>query len=198
MRISRSLKRHASIGRKSVVAALAIAALAPAGAQAAESSVGASATFTDGGLSVTAPATHVNFGSTRLDGGASYSLVGDIGNWNINDATGSLAGWTASASASFPKAADTGEQLDTAVMSMHVPGAIGNGAAPDIASGDQNGMVQLTGQMGTPLVTAQPNKGVGAWDMTQTGTGDVRLVMPFNTRAVQYDSTITFTIAQGL
>jgi hypothetical protein len=59
-------------------------------------------------------------------------------------------------------------------------------------------MVELTGQMGTPLVTAAAEKGVGAWDMTQTETGDMRLVMPYNTRAVQYDSTITFTIAQGV
>jgi hypothetical protein len=198
MRIPPSRKRR-SIGRKAVVAALAMAALAPAGAQAAtESSVGASANFTGGALSITAPQAAVNFGNTNLDGRASYNVVGGIGDWKINDATGTLAGWTASASASFPKAADTGAELDTASMSMRVPGAIGSGPAPTIATGDVDGMVGLTGQMGTPLVTAAPGKGVGAWDLTQTESGDMRLVMPYNTRAVQYDSTITFTIAQGI
>jgi hypothetical protein len=110
MRIAPSRKRR-SIARKAVVAALAMAALAPAGAQAdTESSVGASADFTGGALSITAPQAGVNFGSTNLDGRASYNLVGGIGDWKINDATGTLAGWTASASASFPKASDTGEE----------------------------------------------------------------------------------------
>jgi hypothetical protein len=196
MRISRSNKRRTAVGRKSLIAAVAIAALAPAGAQAASSSVDASALFTRGGLTVTAPTTAVSFGSTVLDGRASYDLNGDIGDWGVNDATGDLAGWTTTASASSPKGPD-GVAMTDAVMAMHVPTATGNGAAPTIATGDADGFVQLTGA-GNQVLSAASDKGIGAWQLAQAGPDDIRLVMPYNTRAVKYDSTITFTIAQSV
>jgi hypothetical protein len=201
MRISPSRKRR-SIGRNTIVAALAIAALAPAGAQAAapppaSEDLGASALFTAGGLTVAAPDAAVSFGSTPLDGRASYDLKGDIGDWQITDATGDLKGWTSSVRATNPRALDTGAESADAVMSMHVPTATGNGDGPTMAPGDVDGFVSLAGE-GTEVANATIEQGVGKWQMAQSGGDDIRLIMPFDTRPTQYDSTVTFTVAQGL
>lgn len=198
MHKSRSRTRFGRMtARKSVIAALAIAALAPASAQAADS-VGASATFNAGPLTVTAPATSVSFGDTVLDGRASYDLQGDIGNWNVNDSTGALSGWGVGAQASDPAPSDGKPAVTDAVMSMHVPtGVTGTGPAPTISTGDANGFVQLSGA-GSKLLDAVQDTGVGSWDVAQDGGQDIRLVMPYNTRAVRYDSTLTFTVGQKM
>jgi hypothetical protein len=182
-----------------LAAFVAAVAIVPAAAQAAATeTVGASAAFKAGALTIKAPNSAVSFGEVQLDGRDSYELAGDIGDWRITDARGLRAAWTVSVSATNPTAADDGEAATDAVMTMKVPAAQGKGAAPALATGDANGFVRLNTPGGTPLVQAAAGQGIGKWDMVQTGAGDLKLVMPFDTRAVQYDSTITFTIAQAL
>jgi hypothetical protein len=173
--------------------------VAPVAANAASSdSVSASATFKAGPLSVTAPKSAVSFADLELDGRESYDLVGDIGDWRTTDARGQRAGWTVTVSATDPIASDNGEAAVDAVMTMHVPTAQGKGSAPAVAPGDADGFVRLNIAGGTPVIQAAAGQGIGKWDMPQAGTGDLRLVMPFDTRAVRYDSTVTFTVAPAL
>jgi hypothetical protein len=173
--------------------------VAPVAANAASSdSVSASATFKAGPLSVTAPKSAVSFADLELDGRESYDLVGDIGDWRTTDARGQRAGWTVTVSATDPIASDNGEAAVDAVMTMHVPTAQGKGSAPAVAPGDADGFVRLNIAGGTPVIQAAVGQGIGKWDMPQAGTGDLRLVMPFDTRAVRYDSTVTFTVAPAL
>jgi hypothetical protein len=193
---NRSSRRAVRSFAAPLVAAIAIAGgLAPA-AHAAVDSVGASATFTQGTLGVEAPESAVSFGNTQLDGRASYDLSGDVGNWRITDATGSLAGWTVTVEASEPTSASGA--ATGAVMTMKTPTAEGVGQAPNVAAGDAAGFIRLNTAGGAQVADAAAGKGVGAWDMLQSGGDDLKLVMPYNTRAEQYDSTITFTAAQGL
>jgi hypothetical protein len=183
-----------------LLTALAVSvAMAPAAAQAApKDSVGASATFKAGALTVKAPATAVSFGDIELDGRESYDLAGDVGDWRITDARGQRAAWTVTVSATDPIAADNGEAATDAVMTMKVPTAQGKGKAPTLATGEADGFVPLNTAGGTSMVQAAAGQGIGKWNMLQSGAGDLKLVMPFDTRAVQYDSTITFTTAEGL
>jgi hypothetical protein len=179
-----------------LLAALAMTAL-PAGAQASADSVDASAIFTKGGLAITAPASTVSFGNTQLDGSAAYNLSGDVADWNVNDASGDLTGWSVSVEASEPTALDTGTPIAGAVMTMKTPVPNGVGPAPSVPAGD-NGFVRVNATGGVAMVNALQNQGVGDWDLQQAGTGDLKLVMPYNTRGVQYDSTITFTTAPSI
>jgi hypothetical protein len=182
-----------------VLAALAVAVAAlPSGAQAASDTVGASASFTKGALSVVAPVSSVSFGSTQLDGRASYDLAGDIGDWKVTDATGDQRGWNVTVQATDPTAADNGIAAVNAVMRIKVPTATGQGTAPDVAAGDVNGLVRLNTPGGSRVVNATASQGIGEWQLHQDGIGDLELAMPFDTRAVQYDSTIMFTSAQNL
>jgi hypothetical protein len=183
-----------------LIAAMAVGlAMAPAAAHAAPNdTVGASATFKAGALTIKAPTSAVAFGETELDGRESYDLAGDIGDWKITDARGQRGAWTITLSATDPTAADNAEAATAAVMTMKVPTAQGKGTAPTLATGDADGFVRLNTAGGTPVVQAAAGQGIGKWDMLQSGVGDLKLVMPFDTRAVQYDSTITFTTAPAL
>jgi hypothetical protein len=181
-----------------LAAAAATAAILPAGAHANDSSVGASATFTKGDLIVTAPTSAVSFGNTQLDGRASYDLSGDVGDWLVNDASGDLSGWSVTVEATEPTAADNGVPATGAVMTMKAPSTSGVGPAPTPAPGDVNGFSRLNDAGGAALVNAPAGAGVGQWQLRQTGVGDLKLVMPYDTRGVQYDSTITFTTAPAI
>jgi hypothetical protein len=198
--MSKSNRRTRRVSAAPLVAAFAVAiAMAPAAAQAApKDTVGASAKFKPGALTVKAPTSAVSFAETQLDGSESYELVGDIGDWNIVDARGGRAPWTVTVSATDPTAADNGETAADAVMTMKVPVAKGRGAAPTLATGDADGFVRLNTAGGVPMVEAAAGGGIGKWDLQQAGAGDLKLVMPFDTRAVQYDSTLTFTTSQAL
>jgi hypothetical protein len=191
-------KKLARVAVPFLAAAAVTAALLPAGAQANADSVGASAVFTKGDLIVTAPTSAVSFGNTQLDGRASYDLSGDVGDWLVNDASGDLSGWSVTVEASEPTAADTGTPATGAVMTMKAPATSGVGPAPAPAPGDVNGFSRLNTAGGAALVNATPGKGVGQWQLRQTGGGDLKLVMPYDTRGVQYDSTITFTTAPAI
>jgi hypothetical protein len=201
--VRKSNRRNRVVMRPAVTPLLTVlavgVAMAPATAQAAPTdSLGASVTFKPGALAVKAPASAVSFGDIELDGGESYDLSGDVGDWRITDARGQRRAWTLTVSATDPIAADNGEAATDAVMTMKVPTAQGKGAAPTVATGDAGGFVRLNTAGGSALVAAAQGQGIGKWNMLESGAGDLKLVMPFDTRAVQYDSTITFTAAQAL
>lgn len=201
MRKFNSRRRRAwRSGAGAVLMAVAMGAgIVPAAAQAApKDTVGASATFKGGELTVHAPSSAVSFGETTLDGSGSYQLAGDIGDWSITDARGQRAAWTVTVSATDPTAADNGEVATDAVMTMKVPVAQGKGLAPTLATDNADGFVRVNTPGGVPMVEAAAGRGIGKWDLLQAGQGDLKLVMPFDTRAVQYDSTITFTTSQAL
>jgi hypothetical protein len=200
--MSESNRRNRGIVHKAVPLLAAFAAsvaIGPAAAHAAaKDSMGASAKFKAGVLSVKAPTSAVSFAEVTLDGRESYDLAGDVGDWTITNARGQRAAWTVTVSATDPTAADTGEAATAAVMTMKLPTAQGKGTPPTLATGDADGFVRLNTAGGTPVVQAGAGQGIGKWDLLEPGADDLKLVMPFDTRAVQYDSTITFTTAQAL
>jgi hypothetical protein len=183
----RSGSRRSALGRAFVALSVAAAFVPAAAAQAATSDgTDASATFTDGGLNVVAPA-DVSFGSNQLTGSAA-TVTANLGNWSVNDATGDAAGWVVSGSASTPT--DGTNTLPTAVISMVSPTAIScSGTNPALPSGS----LTLTG--GASIITAESAEGVGSCPITQGGTSDISLAVPHDAKPTSYSSTVTYTIA---
>jgi hypothetical protein len=150
---------------------------------------------------VQAPAGTVVFPQTKLDGRTSYELRGDIGDWTVTDGSAGAQGWQVAVHATSAIAADTGLGLAGSRVRMRVPVPQGQATAPSIAAGGADGFVALNGDSATgALIMARsaPAGSPGTWRMTQHGTDDLALSLPYDTRAVRYDTTITFTVSPGL
>jgi len=154
-----------------------------------------------GVLDVMAPADDVIFPEVKLDGGASYKLAGDLGDWVVSDDTGKKTGWQVTVAATDAIAYDTDLPLAGSILRMRVPVPSGVGAAPTVAAGDANGFVTLNGSSapdGSVVARSATGGSPGLWTMTQPGPDDLKLTMPFDTRAQQYDMTVTFTVSPPL
>jgi hypothetical protein len=149
------------------------------------------------GLDVVPPAGPLTFPATKLDGSASYQLRADIGNWSVVTEAAAPRGWAVTVTASEPVAADTGLPVSGSGMRMRVPGQTTGTPAPAVATGDANNFVALNGG-GSLIASSGPVDSARTWEMIQSGTDDLWLSMPHDTRSVRYDSTITFTIAPRL
>lgn len=182
-----------------------VAVMAPATTQAADvltSPTAVSATVDSSGIQVTAPAA-VSFAAASLTGRAA-TLDADIGDWMVNDARGeaSSKGWTVTAAASAVTVDTDGAGPGAAaevpgmapVLDMDAATAlVGSGPAPVMTGGT------LTGT-GATLLDAGVDAGVGEWQVTQgtAGVKDLHLALPYNARAGDYASTVTFTLTPKL
>ena len=192
--------------RRTAAAALAGLALAGAGAvavpsTAAVSNAGTVVTFDLGGssLAITTPANPAPVAGSVA---AATQLTSDLGTTTVTDNSGSLLGWTVTATATdlvktgeptvtIPKAA---MRFDTLDLTAGAGGALTNliTGATVVAPGP-GGPFLAAGGVDVPVVVAQalPLAGAGAYNMT----GRITLTVPPATQAGTYTATVTQTVS---
>ncbi len=167
---------------------LAAAAVVPAASQADTTAV--DWTIAGGSLTVAAPAITA-FSATLT--GVDQTVRTAVGNWQVDDATGSGDGYNVTASASAPQiggaAAPAGSTITLTPPSAATDPDGGTADGPTIASGP----LELTGGA-VQVASAAAGRGIGQWSFAQ-GADDLAVVVPGKATAGAYTSTITFTTA---
>jgi hypothetical protein len=184
------------------VAGLALAggaALAPASA-APVSNSGTVVTFALGGssLAITTPANPAPVSGSVA---AATQLTANLGTTTITDNSGSLLGWTVTATATdlvkdgapsvtIPKLA---MRYDTLDLAAGAGGALTNLVGTAVVVPGAGGPFLSAGGVDVPVVVAQalPLAGAGAYDIT----GAVTLTVPPAAQAGTYTATVTQTVS---
>jgi hypothetical protein len=198
------------------LAAVSAFALAPMAAQAATSgSSPVTGDLTSGGVSIVAP-TFGGFDTTLT--GLTQTAYTTVGGWSVTDATGAAPGYSINVTATLP----TDVALDTlpAGSIKLTPTAAGanalnpstlapyTGAGTTINAGAQSAL-PTTGAAGVTIDNAPAGRGPGEWDFAaDLGTpgtdatplydptgNSLAVVIPGNTKAGTYTSSVTFTTA---
>jgi hypothetical protein len=123
--------------------------------------------------------------------------------WSVIDDSSAPGRGQVTVSASAPVAADTHLPIDRSVMRMRVPDPVGSGPAPEVLA-DSDGFVTVvgtgaaTGADGVIVARSNAAGSPGIWQMQQPAEHDLTLSMPYDTRAVRYDTTLTFTVSPAL
>ena len=179
--------------------------VAPMAAQAADTSptgTDTSGVLSPGYLTFSVP-TLGSFDTTLT--GVTQTVHTTVGGWNITDARGSHAGYSVNVTASQPQIGTTGATLpaDSITISPTVASAtsgnVDTTAPVTGASTTQAGTplaVQLSGTAAT-IDNATTDTGEGSWDFA-ADSGSVKslaVVIPSDTTAGTYGSTLTFTAA---
>jgi hypothetical protein len=169
----------------SVLAALAPVAVAQATTQDVTVAVSGASSVV-----LSAP-TYGNFAAVTLNGSAQDTSA-SVSAWNVNDATGTGAGWSVNVSADVPHNADSSKTQSGAAMTLAAPTAAAadntnTATAPAVAGGD------ILSNGGVNVADAAPGSGQGAWSLAQ-GSADLTLTVPADTLADSYTSTITTTL----
>jgi WxL domain surface cell wall-binding len=144
----------------------------------------ATATFTAGSLSITAPPANFSYSGT---------LTGDVLNLNssfavgVTDATGSKAGWNLQASIGvLTKVTDTIPAANHTITGVTVSGVKGTAPTNNIALG---AIPTTTAK----IYNAAANTGMGQSTMTFA----TQLAVPADAAAGSYSATLTVTIVSG-
>jgi hypothetical protein len=189
------------------LAAVSAFAIAPMAAQALPGDL--SGTLGAGSLTNSTPVL-TDFGSVTLNGVA-QDVYTPVGTMNVNDATGSDAGYTVSVEATAPKVDGDAALAGTNGSIMMTPQAITATSGNANANPPVPSTATPTQIIATPftLDTAAPNAGQGSWDTradstTSPGPGvgsshatgnSLHVVIPGDASAGAYTSTLTFTTA---
>jgi hypothetical protein len=169
-------------------------AMAPVAAQAADSN--ATGTLTAGALSNTAPA-FTPF-STALTG-LTQTVTTPVGAWDVNDATGSNAGYSVTVAASAPTVggatagAGTGRSITLTPTTATATAAANNPAA----TGPVADAAQTLTPTASTIDNAAAGTGQGEWDFAADtgGAHNLSVVIPGDASAGAYSSTLTYTTA---
>ncbi len=191
----RARPRRGPTPRQLAIAGAVLAVLlAPGLARAAGNST--SVTLTAGTLSFGTTPSASNFASTVLTGSA-QTIHANFANWEVDDATGSGAGWHVTFQAS--QFAGTGITLPTSSLVLTAPAVSPNGVNPAVPPVVQAATFTLDGGSAVAVVHALAATGQGAWNLTQANAagGDLALTVPANASAGTYTSNLTFTLASG-
>jgi hypothetical protein len=184
----RHLARHLSPLRIALATAAVSLLAFPASAAADQDSTGVTGTLSAGSLITTAPSVS-SFTDTLT--GRAHTVTTDVGTWVVNDATGSGAGYNVTVEASTPKV--DGVDLTGASVSLAAadaptsPDGLGASEGPTNASGP---FVLTSGPQ--TVTSAAAGKGMGEWRFAQ-GAGDLSLLMPADTPAGAFSTTLLFT-----
>jgi hypothetical protein len=189
------------------LAAVCAFAVAPMAAQAANTT-GPTGTDTSGQVSagdLTFSAPALGSFDTTLTG-VSQTAHATVGDWNITDARGSHAGYSVMVKASVPTVGTAGATLPdgsitiTPTKASATDGNTGT-TAPVTGAGTTQAStppgVNLIAGTATAIDNATTNTGEGSWAFTGD-SGDVKslaVVIPSDTTAGTYGSTLTFTAA---
>lgn len=189
--------KHSRKGTKALARAAAVAGIfvaLPAGSALAATDT-SGVTVTGASNTLTAP-TFGDFAGATLDG-TRQSLSTSVASWNVSDNRGTGAGWSVTVSASQPQTADATPVVMPSSATLTL-------TAPDVSATDtQNGSTAPTVVGGNllggtiSLATAGADAGMGSWDFAQAAT-DLAIVVPSETKAGAYTSTVTTTLGAAL
>jgi len=177
-----------------LVVASAFAAVAvPVAAQAATTD--ADGTLTAGALSNTAPV--ITPFTTTLTG-ANQTVNTAVGAWDVDDATGSDAGYSVTVAASAPTVAGSAADAGTGGSITLTPTAAVAGPDNPAATGPVAEAAQVLTPTASTIDNAAAGTGQGDWDYAAdngTTANNLAVVIPGDASAGAYSSTLTFTTA---
>lgn len=180
--------RHLSPLRTALVVAAASLLAFPAIASADQVTTGVAGTLSAGSL-ITTARTVTSFTDTLT--GRAHTVTTGVGTWIVNDATGSGAVYNVTVEASTPKVG--GVDLTGASVSLAAADAPSSpdGLAASEGPTNASGPFVLTSGPQT-VTTAAAGKGMGEWRFGQ-GAGDLSLLIPADTPAGEFSTTLIFT-----
>jgi hypothetical protein len=189
--LSRPGVRRLAVGTAAATALLGTILAPVASAAEGSTSPTASATVIAGGLSVLA--NDITFADTPISGAAATTTAA-LTPFQVNDLTGTGAGWTLTVQAD---ALENDEDNDTLAADAMTITGVPTPTPVDTASGlptvpDTVGQVVGTG--GVTIATAAEGDGMGIY---QFDGAQLKLALPADVYAGTYSGTVTFTASSG-
>ncbi|WP_010651681.1 WxL domain-containing protein [Oceanobacillus massiliensis] len=160
---------------------------------AAESSeVETSTTLEGGSLSINEISIE-QFGATTLSG-ATQDITTTINPFTVVDATGTGSGWNLSISATQLTTADGLQTLPENSLSISAPTIEAESGSSE-AGALENKTGVIDSETGVKFLTAETEEGMGTFNLSES---DLNLkLLPKETKAGTYTSTITFNLVTG-
>lgn len=194
---------HKATAALAAVVALAAAA-SPASAQTSVTDT-TSIELTSGSLDFGTGFAAADFPTTALTGGV-QTVSTSVGNWSVNDASGSLLGWNVKIGATrftdnrgTPSDATDDKQLPLSGLTLTAPTASAGASQSALLAPVVQPLTTAldNGTVDVPVAVAALSKGQGLWNFSQ-GASHLTLVVPATAAAGSYTSTITTTLSSGV